>query len=68
MRAQLSDFVRKNGIEIDVVFFTADSICTSKELNVNSTKLGYFSYDGWLICLYYKMDSIDSIETGNNMV
>jgi len=44
-RAQLYDFVRKNDIERDVVFFATDSICTTKKLDVNSTKLGNFSFD-----------------------
>ncbi|MDH3793726.1 MAG: hypothetical protein OER78_01470 [Nitrosopumilus sp.] len=44
-RAQLYDFVRKHDIERDVVFFATDSICTTKKINVNSTKLGEFSFD-----------------------
>ena len=44
-RAQLYDFVRKYDIEKDVVFFTTDSICTTKKLDVNSTVLGDFSFD-----------------------
>jgi len=44
-RAQLYDFVRKNGLERDVVFFATDSICTTKKLDVNSKKLGDFSFD-----------------------
>ena len=44
-RAQLYDFVRKNGIEKDVVFFATDSICTRTKLDVNSTRLGDFSFD-----------------------
>ena len=44
-RAQLYNFVRKNGIEKDVMFFATDSICTTKKLDVNSTKLGDFSFD-----------------------
>ncbi|MDH3312439.1 MAG: DNA polymerase, partial [Nitrosopumilus sp.] len=44
-RAQLYEFVRKNDIERDVVFFATDSICTTKKLDVNSTKLGDFSFD-----------------------
>ena len=44
-RAQLYDFVRKNGIEKEVVFFATDSICTRKKLDVNSSKLGDFSFD-----------------------
>lgn len=37
--------MRKHGIERDVVFFATDSICTIKKLDVNSTKLGDFSFD-----------------------
>lgn len=44
-RAQLYDFVRKNDIQKDVAFFATDSICTTKKLDVNSTKLGDFSFD-----------------------
>ena len=44
-RAQLYDFVRKNGLEKDVVFFATDSICTTKKLTINSAKLGNFSFD-----------------------
>lgn len=43
-RAQLYDFVRKNDIERDIVFFATDSICTGKKLDVNSSKLGNFSF------------------------
>ena len=44
-RAQLYNFVRKNDIEKNVVFFATDSICTTKKLEVNSSKLGDFSFD-----------------------
>jgi len=44
-RAQLYDFVRKNDLEKDVVFFATDSICTRKKLDINSVKLGDFSFD-----------------------
>ncbi len=44
-RAQLYNFVRENANERDVVFFATDSICTTKKLDVNSTKLGDFSFD-----------------------
>ena len=44
-RAQLYIFVRKKGMERDVVFFATDSICTTKKLDVNSNKLGGFSFD-----------------------
>ena len=44
-RAMLYDFVQKYGIENDVVSFATDSIITTKKLNIDSTKLGDFSYD-----------------------
>ncbi|MCH7561364.1 MAG: DNA polymerase [Thaumarchaeota archaeon] len=45
-RAKLYDFVRKNGLEREAVAFATDSICTTKKLNINSKRLGDFSYDG----------------------
>ena len=44
-RAQLYDFVRKHDIERETVFFAVDSTCTTKKLDVNSIKLGDFSFD-----------------------
>ena len=44
-RAMLYDFVQKHGIEKNVVSFATDSIITTKKLNIDSTKLGDFSYD-----------------------
>lgn len=44
-RAQLYDFVIKNGIEKNVVSFATDSICTTTKLGVNSTKIGEFSFE-----------------------
>ena len=44
-RAMLYDFVQKHGIERDVVSFATDSIITTKKLDIDSTKLGEFSYD-----------------------
>ena len=41
----LYDFVQKHGIERDVVSFATDSIITTKKLDIDSTKLGDFSYD-----------------------
>jgi len=45
-RAQLYDFVLKHDIEKEIVFFATDSICTRTKLDVNSTKLGDFPFDG----------------------
>ena len=44
-RAQLYQFVIKNGIERNVVAFATDSICTTKKLNIDSNKLGEFSFE-----------------------
>lgn len=44
-RAQLYSMVNKHKIERDVVSFATDSICTTCKLDVNSTKLGEFSFD-----------------------
>lgn len=44
-RAMLYDFVQKNGIEKEVVSFATDSIITTRKLDIDSTKLGDFSYD-----------------------
>ncbi|GKS67407.1 hypothetical protein YTPLAS73_09540 [Nitrosarchaeum sp.] len=46
VRAQLYSFVKKYGLEKEVVFFATDSICTRKKLDINSTVLGEFSFDG----------------------
>jgi hypothetical protein len=44
-RAQLYEFVLKNDVERDVVSFATDSICLRKKLDIDSTKLGEFSFD-----------------------
>lgn len=43
--AQVYKFVRNNGIDGVTVCFATDSICTTKKLDVNSTKLGDFSFN-----------------------
>ncbi|GKS67465.1 hypothetical protein YTPLAS73_10120 [Nitrosarchaeum sp.] len=43
---QLYGFMRKNNLEREIVAFAADSICTTRKLDVNSTKLGEFSFEG----------------------
>ncbi len=45
-RAKLYEFVRKNRLESDIVAFATDSICTTRELNIDSKRLGEFSFDG----------------------
>jgi len=44
-RAMLYNFVRKYGIEDDVVSFATDSIITTKKLDVNSSDLGGWEYE-----------------------
>ncbi|QLH03000.1 DNA polymerase [Nitrosopumilus cobalaminigenes] len=45
-RAKLYEFVTRNRLEGDIVAFATDSICTTKKLNLDSKRLGDFSYDG----------------------
>jgi hypothetical protein len=45
-RAQLYSFIQKHGIEKEMVAFATDSICTTRKLNIGSTDLGDFSYEG----------------------
>jgi len=52
-RAQLYSFVEQNNLEKDVVAFATDSVCVTKKLNMNSTKLGEFSFDGMGKDVYY---------------
>ncbi|MCV0399043.1 MAG: DNA polymerase [Nitrosarchaeum sp.] len=44
-RAYLYDFVMKNAIENQVVFFATDSVCTTVPLDVDSDRLGEFSLE-----------------------
>ena len=44
-RAYLYRFVIENGIEKDVVSFATDSVCTTKNLKMDSEKLGEFSLE-----------------------
>jgi len=52
-RAQLYSFVEQNNLEKDVVAFATDSVCVTAKLNINSTKLGEFSFDGEGDDVYY---------------
>jgi len=45
-RAKLYEFVLKYDIEQDIVAFATDSICTTKKLDIDSKRLGEFSFDG----------------------
>lgn len=44
-RAQLYRFVVDNSLEKDVVAFATDSICVTKKLDIDSQKLGEFSFE-----------------------
>jgi len=44
-RAQMYRFVTENGLDREVVAFATDSICTTKKLDINSEKLGEFSFE-----------------------
>ena len=45
-RAQLYRFVMEQGIERETVAFATDSICCTKKLDIDSEKLGEFSFEG----------------------
>jgi len=45
-RAQLYDFVSKNDLDREIIAFATDSICTTKQLDIDSDKLGDFSFEG----------------------
>ncbi|RZD41663.1 MAG: DNA polymerase [Thaumarchaeota archaeon] len=44
-RAMLYQFMKKHQLENHIVAFATDSICITKKLNVNSQKLGGFSFE-----------------------
>ena len=44
-RAILYDFIIKNDLEGDTIMMYTDSVCTRKKLNIDSKKLGSFSFD-----------------------
>jgi hypothetical protein len=52
-RAQLYSFVMKNNLEKDIVAFATDSVCVTKKLNINSDKLGEFSFDNQADDVFY---------------
>jgi|APSaa5957512535_1039671.scaffolds.fasta_scaffold04124_9 hypothetical protein len=52
-RAQLYNFVISQHLEKDVVAFATDSVCITKKLDVDSTVLGEFSFDGTGDDVYY---------------
>ena len=57
-RAQLYQFVMDNGLERDVVAFATDSICTTRDLNLKSSRLGEFSIDKSGDDAYYLQNGI----------
>lgn len=59
-RAQLYRFVVENGLERDVIAFATDSICTTRDLNIKSNKLGDFSLDKSGDDAYYLQNGIYS--------
>jgi len=44
-RAQLFSFVKEHNLEKDVVAFATDSVCVTRKVNVDSSKLGRFSLE-----------------------
>lgn len=57
-RAQLYRLVIDNGLERDVVAFATDSICTTRDLNLKSSRLGDFSLDKCGDDAYYLQNGI----------
>jgi len=57
-RAQLYRFVMQNNIEKQVVSFATDSICCTKKLDIDSTKLGEFSFDNSASDVFYLQNGI----------
>lgn len=43
----------KNRLEREAVAFATDSICTTKKLNINSKRLGEFSFDDKAVDVFY---------------
>lgn len=57
-RAQMYRFVIDNGLEDDVVSFATDSICTTRDLGIKSSRLGDFSLDKSGDDAYYLQNGI----------
>lgn len=58
-RAQLYRFVRENNLERNVVAFATDSICFNKKIDMDSTKLGVFSFDAEANDVFYVQNGIN---------
>ncbi len=41
----MCDLVRKNGLDEEIVAFVTDSICIAIQLDIDSCKLCYFSFE-----------------------
>ena len=52
-RAQLNSFVKQYNLEKDVVSFATDSVCVTREVNINSDELGKFSFEKYTDDVYY---------------
>jgi len=52
-RAQLYEFVHKLGLEENVVSFATDSLCITKFLEIDSNKLGEFSFENSAEDVFY---------------
>jgi len=52
-RAQLVNFVKEHELEKAVVAFATDSVCVTREVNVDSDELGKFSFEKYAKDVYY---------------
>ena len=52
-RAQLYEFVQKFGLEENVVSFATDSLCITKFLDIDSNRLGEFSFENTADDVFY---------------
>jgi len=57
-RAQLYRFVMQHKIERDIVSFATDSICVTRKLNIDSKKLGEYSFDNYASDVFYLQNGI----------
>ncbi len=51
--SQLISFVKQHDLEKDVVAFATDSVCVTREVNVDSDELGRFSFEKYAKDVYY---------------
>ena len=57
-RAKLYRFVIDNNLENDIISFATDSICTTRKLDLKSSKIGEFSLDKSASDVYYLQNGI----------